>query len=142
MKYRVIRENAKQYSIEEMCQLLQVSRSGYYEWNKRGESRRRKQDKQLAVIIRTIYEQSKGRYGSPRIYQKLRAQGIQCSRKRVTRLMREMELKARPKRKFKATTNSKHDHPIAPNRLDRQFKTDVPNQVWVADITYIRTFEG
>lgn len=142
MKYRVIRENAKQYSIEEMCRFLQVSRSGYYEWNKRDKNPRRQEDRKLAEIIRTIYEQSKGRYGSPRIYQKLRTEGFRCSRKRIARLMREMGLKARHKRKFKVTTNSKHDHPIAPNLLNRQFKTDAPNQVWVADITYIRTFEG
>jgi putative transposase len=146
MKYGVILETAKEYqkkySISKMCQFLDVSRSGYYEWVKRGESRRKTNDRQLAERIQSIFEQSKGRYGSPRIYEELRDQGIRCSRKRVARLMREMGLKARPKRKFKETTNSKHDHPVAPNRLNRQFQTDAPNQVWVADITYIRTFEG
>lgn len=142
MKYRVMRENARTYSIQEMCQFLKVSRSGYYEWLKRGESLRKKNDRELAELIRTIFEQNKRRYGSPRIYDEIRDRGIRCSRKRVARLMREMGLKARHKRKFKETTNSKHDYPVAPNLLNRQFKTDAPNQVWVADITYIRTFEG
>jgi putative transposase len=125
-----------------MCQFLKVSRSGYYDWNKRGESLHQQQDQKLAKAINIIYEKSKRRYGSPRIYHKLHDNGIQCSRKRVARLMREMGIKARHKKKFKVTTNSKHDHPIAPNLLNRQFQTDDPNQVWVADITYIRTFEG
>lgn len=146
MKYGVILETAKEYqkkySISKMCQFLKVSRSGYYEWIMRGESPRKKKDRELAEKIRMSFEQSKGRYGSPRIYEELRDQGIRCSRKRVARLMREMDLEARHKRKFKATTNSKHDHPVAPNLLNRQFQTDAPNQVWVADITYIRTFEG
>jgi len=146
MKYGVILETAKEYqkkySISKMCQFLNVSRSGYYEWVKRGESRRKTNDRQLAARIQSIFEQSKQRYGSPRIYEELRDQGIRCSRKRVARLMREMNLKARHKRKFKETTNSKHDHPVAPNLLNRQFQTDAPNQVWVADITYIRTLEG
>jgi putative transposase len=145
MKYGVIHETAeerKDYSIVKMCQLLEVSRSGYYQWWRRDESLHQKQDRELKEKIRNIYEQNNKRYGSYRIHQALRSQGIRCSKKRVERLMREMGLKARPKRQFKVTTNSEHSYPVAPNLLNRQFQIDIPNTVWVADITYIRTWEG
>jgi transposase InsO family protein len=145
MKYGVIHETAKEdkhYSIAKMCHKLNVSRSGYYQWCRREISPRLKKDDELKEKIRTIYEQSKKRYGSPRIHQVLRNQGLRCGKKRVERLMREMGIEAHHKRQFKVTTNSKHDHPVAPNYLNRQFQVDTPNRVWVADITYIRTFEG
>lgn len=145
MKYGVIRETAKEnnmYSIEKMCRKLNVSRSGYYQWLNRDESPRKKKDRELKEHIRAIYEQNKQRYGSPRIYKELAAQHIRCSRKRVERLMREMGLQARHKRQFKVTTNSNHNYQPAENLLERRFQVAGPNQVWVADITYIRTFEG
>ena len=145
MKYGVIHDTAKEhqnYSILKMCRFLDVSRSGYYEWCKRDESPRKKKDRELMEKIRFIYEQSKKRYGSPRIHAELRAQGILCGKKRVERLMREMGLQAKHKRQFKVTTNSKHNYPIAKNLLKREFQVVTPNQVWLADITYIRTFEG
>lgn len=145
MKYRVIREVAiehHEYSIQKMCRFLKVSRSGYYAWCKRVESLRKKKDRHLKERIRVIHEQNKKRYGSPRIHAELRAQGIRCSRKRVERLMREMGLRARYKRQFKVTTNSKHDYPVAKNILNRRFQVGAPNKVWVTDITYIRTYEG
>lgn len=145
MKYGVIHETAKEYkhySIEKMCRLLNVSRSGYYQWLKRCESPRKTQDRELKEIIYAIYIKHKKRYGSPRIHDDLRDMGIRCSRKRVERLMRELRIRARHKRKFRVTTDSKHDYPIAPNLLNRQFEVDTPNQIWVTDITYISTFEG
>jgi transposase InsO family protein len=125
-----------------MCRFLQVSRSGYYQWLRRGQSRHRKKDQELAQKIRAIFKQSKQRYGSPRIRQELKDLRVPCSKKRVERLMREMNLRARHKRQFKVTTNSKHNYPVAQNLLNRQFQVNAPNQVWLADITYIRTFEG
>jgi putative transposase len=145
MKYGVIHETAKEnnhYSIEKMCRILHVSRSGYYHWLGRDKSIRKKKNDDLKEKICTIYEQSKKRYGSPRIHQTLRNQGIRCSKKRVERLMNEMGIHARYKRKFKLTTNSKHNYPVAPNLLNRMFQVDTKNRVWVADITYIRTWEG
>jgi putative transposase len=143
MKYRVIRESAGGcYSIKEMCQFLNISRSSYYQWFGRDESPRKKKDRELKEKIRSIYEQHKKRYGSPRIHAVLRIQGIRCSKKRVERLMHEMGLQARHKRHFKVTTNSKHNYPVAKNLLERKFQVAAPNRVWVADITYIRTFEG
>jgi putative transposase len=145
MKYRVIREVAKEnklYSIQKMCRFLKVSRSGYYQWRKRDESPRKKKDRQLKELILTIYIKHNKHYGSPRIYDELHDMGIRCSKKRIERLMQELGIKARFKRQFRVTTNSKHNYPVAPNLLNRQFQIDAPNQVWVADITYIRTFEG
>lgn len=145
MKYGVIHETAEEnklYSIEKMCRLLEVSRSGYYEWCKRDESPRKKKDRELKEKILAIYVQHKKRYGSPRVHDELRDIGIRCSKKRVERLMQELGIKARHKRQFRQTTNSKHNYPVAPNLLNRHFQVDAPNQVWVADITYIRTFEG
>lgn len=145
MKYGVIHETAKEnkhYSIEKMCQILHVSRSGYYQWLGRDKSLRKSKDDELKEKIRVIYEQSKKRYGSPRIHQALRNQSIRCSKKRVERLMHEMGICARYKRQFKVTTNSKHNYPVAQNLLNRKFQVDASNKVWVADITYIRTWEG
>jgi putative transposase len=142
MKYRVIRENAVHYSIEEMCRILHVSRSGYYEWSCRGDSVHTRKDRELKATILAIYQQYKRRYGSPRIYDELRDRKIRCGKKRIERLMRELGLQARPKRHFKVTTDSNHHYRIAPNLLNRQFHANAPNRVWTADITYIRTFEG
>lgn len=145
MKYGVIHETAKenkQYSIKKMCRYLHVSRSGYYEWLGRGESPRKIQEHQLKEKIFAIFEQNHKRYGSPRIRAELRNQGIYCSKKRIERIMRELGLQARKKRKFVVTTDSNHHYPFAENLLDRQFQVKAPNQVWATDFTYIRTMEG
>jgi putative transposase len=125
-----------------MCRFLKVSRSGYYDWLNRGESPRSKRNRELAVIITKLFYQHKGRYGSPRIHNELQKQGIKCGKSKVETLMRQMGLRAREKSKYRKTTDSKHDYPIAPNLLNRNFQVDAPNQVWVSDITYIRTMEG
>jgi transposase InsO family protein len=96
----------------------------------------------LSNEIEACYRKNKKRYGSPRIYKDLRMQGVACSENRVARLMRENGLAAKGKRKFKATTNSKHAHPVHPNLLERDFIVSKPNLVWTGDITYIRTIEG
>jgi len=125
-----------------MCQILDVSRSGYYNWSKRSLSQREQENNILKQKIAQIYWQSRGTYGSPRIHKQLSKEGIKCSKRRVERLMREQGLKARQKRKFKNTTDSNHDLPIKRNILNRQFKVSQPNKVWVSDITYIYTKEG
>lgn len=145
MKYGAIRETARvhpNYSVEKMCQVMKVSRSGYYRRLGSGHSARKKQDEELQDKIRAIYHAQKGRYGSPRILIELQAQGVRCSRKRVAQLMRQMGLRARPKRRFVVTTDSNHTYSVAPNLLERQFTVDAPNRVWLADITYIRTYQG
>ncbi len=125
-----------------MCRFLKVSRSGYYDWLNRGESPRSKRNRELAVTITKLFYQHKGRYGSPRIHNELQKQGIKCGKSKVETLMRQMGLRAREKSKYRKTTDSKHDYPIAPNLLNRNFQVDAPNQVWVSDITHIRTMEG
>ena len=142
MKYRAIRENADKYSIEQMCRVINVARSGYYEWLHRGPSRRQKEDEQLAAMIRAIFTKHGGHYGSPRILDELRDQGIRCGKALVERIMRRHELQARPQRRYVVTTDSNHDCPTAPNILGRCFQAQAPNRIWLTDITYIRTYEG
>jgi len=122
-----------------MCQVLNVSRSGYYSWLNREPSQRQITNKQLKLKIAEIYWQNKGRYGSPRIHRKLKKDGYHYNIKRIERLMKEMGLKAIQKRKFKRTTNSDHDLPLKKNLLNRNFTVTQPNKVWVSDITYIPT---
>jgi putative transposase len=125
-----------------MCSTLEVSRSGFYAWLGRGESNRAGEDLRLTVLIREEHAKSRGTYGAPRIHAALRKRGERCGLHRVERLMQEAGIRSKMRRKFVRTTNSKHPHPIAPNLLDRQFKVDAANQVWVSDITYIATDEG
>ena len=125
-----------------LCRLLAVSRSGFYAWQERGASRRRIDDERLAVRIVAIHKASGETYGSPRVHAELRAEGVTVSRKRVARLMAELGLESRRKRRFKATTDSKHNLPVAENILDRKFEVDAPDVAWVTDITYVWTLEG
>lgn len=128
-----------------MCRLLQVSTSGYYAWRRRPfafPSASHEADEKLLSEIKTIHVESKRRYGSPRVHKQLRQRGIRCGQKRVARLMREHGLRARRHRRFKATTDSRHTLPVAENVLERQFKAEVPDARWAADITYIWTQQG
>lgn len=142
MKFDFIRRHVDQYPVRLMCRVLGVSRSGYYAWLRRPESRRGREDRRLKVRIRTIFHESDKAYGSPRIHRELRRNGIRCGRKRVARLMQEESLRAKSRRKFKATTDSNHSHPVAPNLLSRQFEVSSPDTIWLGDITYIPTDEG
>lgn len=126
-----------------MCAELGVSRSGYYAWRRRMRPcARRRSDVQLGERIEAIFDRSRRRYGSPRIHQQLRREGVYVARKRVERLMRERGLWARKARRYRVTTDSNHSFPVAPNRLERNFRAERPDQVWVGDITYIDTRTG
>jgi putative transposase len=125
-----------------MCQVLKVSRSGYYDWLKHPVSQRKRKDMELKQEIRRIYHKNRQRYGSPRIYQKLLREGYPVGKKRVAKLMQELDIQAVAKRKYKATTDSAHAKPVAENHLNRKFTPAKPNTSWVADITYIPTGEG
>jgi len=142
MKFRFITENQGTFKVGRMCRLLNVSRSGYYAWLKRPKSRRRHENEKLGAKIHQIFDGSHRTYGSPRIHAELRFQGLSCGRNRVVRLMRKLGIKAKTKRRFKATTDSKHNLPVASNLLGQDFEVAAPNKVWVADITYIPTQQG
>jgi putative transposase len=142
VRYGFIRDHSDEFHVENACRVLRVSPSGYYAWSDRGVSKRDIDDARLIDEIRRIYEASNGVYGVRRIHRQLLADGESCSRNRVARLMRRCGIKARRKRKYRVTTDSKHTFPVAENLLDRQFMWGGPNQVWASDITYIWTLEG
>ncbi len=143
MKYAWIDAHRKEYELSDLCRALAVSVSGFRAWKGGGTpERKRLTDAQMLALIRAIHAELKGAYGSPRITKELRDRGFPASKERVERLMRENGIRARHKRRFKATTDSKHALPVAPNLLDRNFTPAAPNQVWTADMTYIWTDEG
>jgi transposase InsO family protein len=142
VKFAFISSEKVRYSVSLLCSVLDVSRSGYYAWRVRPPSQRTIDDGELAEDIRNIHDSSKQRYGSPRIHEELAANDTRVGRKRVARLMKENGLSARIKRRFVKTTDSRHDLPVAPNLLQRDFTADTPNEVWVGDITYLDTREG
>jgi transposase InsO family protein len=125
-----------------MCKLLNVSRSGFHAWFQRPESPRKLKNRALEAKIRVLHAASHGIYGAPRIHRDLIDDGIRCGKNRVARIMRKAGIRSRTKKKFKATTNSKHNFPVAPNLLNQNFKTNSPDQAWVGDITYVSTNEG
>lgn len=133
----------KEFSVEWMCERLSVSSSGFYAWRKRPPSTRAKKDEQLKVLIKESFDVSRKTYGSPRVHEDLRDDhGEKIGRNRVIRLMREEGLRARPRKRFKCTTMSDHDQPVAANILDREFEAAAPNQRWVGDTTEMRTTSG
>ena len=130
------------YPLKVICRLLEVSKSGCYAWKRRPKSRRRIDNEVLLIEIRRVFVEHDSNFGSPRIWDDLKKANIPCSQNRVARLMREEGLVGIQRRKFKATTNSKHNWPVAPNLLERKFNVDEPNKIWVSDITYVWTWEG
>lgn len=142
MKFAFVEEKKVAFPVGIMCRVLGVSSSGFYAWQKRPVSQRAKADARLAVHIAAAHKRSRSTYGSPRVYAELKARGMRVGRKRVERLMREKGIYARRKRRFRHTTDSAHENPIAPNLLARRFEVTAPNTVWVTDVTYIWTGEG
>lgn len=142
MKYAWIKQHAEEFTVEIMCGFMNVSRSAYYDWLKRGPTAGEQDDAALSEMIQSTFGKSRATYGTRRLKAALSAQNRTVSRRRIGRLMREAKLACKTKRKFKATTNSKHNQPVALNHLDRQFAVEKPNQVYAGDITYIHTQEG
>lgn len=130
------------WHIGRMCILLNLSRSGFYAWCKRGLSKRAMGNEDLTCEIHRIYAEGRGDYGSPTIYRVLRENGFRVNHKRIARLMRWIGLRAKSLRRFKRTTTSCKDHQAAPNLLKQNFHTSGPNRVWLSDITFIDTDEG
>lgn len=144
MKFAFIEEHlASLFPLDVICRVLEVSRSGYYAWRERPESNRAKRREELALRIQRIHEEYRRVYGSPRIFNELKAQGQSVCQNTVADIMKERNIRAKTKRKFvPRTTDANHDQPMADNLLDRQFQAELPNRKWAADITYIPTGEG
>jgi transposase InsO family protein len=143
VKYQFIEAHRPEYPVIVMCRVLVVTRSGYYEWRKQPLSAQKMADLLLLMHIQDIFTESQDTYGSYRIHAELAEQGIRCGRKRVARLMRLYKLLPKTVRSFKVvTTDSNHNLPVAPNLLNQQFRANRPDQIWLADITYVPTTEG
>jgi putative transposase len=134
----------KAYPVTVLCRVMQVSRSGFYDYLRRLDHNDidNAQQGSLKARIKAIFQESKASYGSRRILKKLQSQGQQIGRYKVRRLMREMALKPKSPKRYKITTDSRHSFPVAANVLDRKFDVAAPNQVWASDITYLWTLEG
>ncbi len=142
MTFSFIQEHSDQWPVRLLCDALGVSTAGYYAWRDRPASDRQQRHDALLVHIRAIHAEFKARYGSPRIHAELAARGHDGCVNTVAKLMRDNDIRAKTARKFRCTTDSDHDLPVADNLLDRQFDPDAPNEAWVADITYIPTRQG
>ena len=146
MKYAFIQRNRRVWPIRVQCRVLGVSVSGYHQHvarRRKISQRRHLSDEALLVHIRAVYAENREAYGWPRIWRELRERGIRVGKQRVQRLMQQHGIRARGKRRFRVTTtDSRHELPVAPNLLNRNFSVSAPNQVWAGDITYIQTDEG
>jgi len=142
VKFDWIRVQEAFHAVRTLCRVLDVSRSGFYAWSNRSASPRSIEDSRIVAEVAAVFDEHKGRYGSVRITRELRATGVRIGRHRVRRLMRQASLRARRRRQWMRTTDSRHGHPIAPNLLARNFAVAAPNRAWVADITYLPTKTG
>lgn len=141
--YRLIDAEKANYSVSMLCEVLKVSRSGYYDWKERPPSRRDRENANLTERIREVHHRSRGTYGYPRVHAELRALGVHCSRKRVARLMRKDGLRGCMRgRRRKHTTRQDPLAIPAPDLVERNFVAMAPNKLWTADITYLPTDEG
>jgi transposase InsO family protein len=135
VKFSLVDAEKAHFPVADMCKWAGVSRSGFYAWQARPESAHAVEDRRLGVLVRAAHERGRKTYGSPRVHAELVDEGERVSRKRVARLMREQDLVARQRRRYKCTTMSDHDQPVAANLLDRKFHAEAPNQRWVGDTT-------
>ncbi|TBV81501.1 MAG: hypothetical protein EYX74_04395 [Desulfobulbaceae bacterium] len=142
MKYWFMDQYRSTHGVQRMCRVIGASRSGYYSRKIQPQSKRQKENEKILMEIRESHKNSRRAYGSPRITEDLQAKGTRCGENRVARLMKIHGIVAKTAKKFKATTNSKHNLPVAPNLLSQNFEVEKPNTVWVSDITYIATMEG
>jgi transposase InsO family protein len=143
VKFQWIDDERGPWPVEVLCEVLEVSRSGYYAWRARPESERAQRQQELLEAMQAIHaEKHKDSYGSPRMHQQLLARGFDVSENTVAALMKQHGMQASTKKKFRQTTDSNHPHPVAENLLDQAFEQEHPDQVWVSDITYIPTREG
>ena len=145
MRYAFIERHKRVWPISVQCRVLQVSVSGYHQHMKRRKQRARRRhlsDAALLVHVRAVFAANRGAYGWPRVWRELLRQGVRVGKLRAQRLMQQHGMRARSKRRFRITTDSRHGLPVAPNLLDRNFTAAMPNQIWAGDVTYIPTDEG
>jgi len=142
MRFKLIDGAKKEFPVQRLCKVLEVSPSGYFAWKSRPASQRQRDDLVLLAHVRSAFALSNRTYGSPRMTHELRGQGLEAGRRRVARLMRENGLRARQPRRFRRTTDSLHAFPVAPNLLDQDFSAERPDEKWGADISYVWTREG
>jgi len=143
MTFRFIAHHTGEFPVNAMCRTLQVSRSGFYRWRRAPTGKRQAWREDLAKAVVQAHQQSRGTYGSPRVHRALLASGRSVCRNSVAKIMQECGLKSRRHRRFRlGATDSRHDHPVAPNLLDRRFHPTRLNRVWLTDITCIPTAEG
>ena len=142
MKYAFMQEQREEFELKRMCQVLQVSRSGYYDWAKRKESNRSQRDRTLLKEIRKVHEETKQAYGATKTWRTLNQSGMECGKHRVARLRKEAGIEARRKRKFRLAYKARNTAPAPANLLRWPFKADYPDQVWVTDVTFVPTRSG
>lgn len=142
MKYEFIRSRAGDCRLNGWCRALQVSRSGYYAWCARGDSRRNLRDRELLGHIRQVHDASRQAYGAKKTWLVLNRMGVTCGKHRVARLRRQAGIEAKRKRRFRLTVEHHHSAAAAPNLIQRQFGRSAPNRAWVGDMTFIRTRAG
>ncbi len=143
MRYTFIDEHRERWPITIQCEVLEVSRSGFYAWRVREPSETELRRESLTEVIREVHAESRMTYGSHRVHRVLLQHGLACNRKTVEKYLREADLRAKSHKRFRvSTTDSNHPHPIAPNIVDRNFQPSTKNETWTTDITYIPTQEG
>jgi putative transposase len=143
VRFGFIRQQKKAFPVALLCRVMGVSRSGYYKYEKRDEDEERKmRDLELIRKIRTIQKRAKGSYGARRMSRQLRKEGYPVGRYQAASLMKKAGAEFRARKKFRRTTDSRHNRPVAKNLLNRQFEVDQPDRVWCADITYVWTMQG
>ena len=143
MRFAFVRDHKAEFPVELLCEVLKVSRSGYHAWTRRPPSPAALRRDQLVAAIRVVHGESRRTYGSPRVYQALKARGVPCCENTAAKLMRAEQVRPKARRPFVVkTTDSRHDRPVAKNVLNRQFYPERPDAVWTADITYVPTAEG
>jgi len=142
VKFRFVQEHRETFRVGKMCEVLKVSRSGFYAWRKRQPSRRVREDETIAEQVRAVHRESRGIYGSPRVYRELRKRGESWGRHRIARIMQEEGLQARCMKQFHWISTTRSEYPAAPDLLQRRFHATRRDRVWVGDITQIRTGEG
>ena len=142
MRFALIDQAKNEFPVQRLCRVLGVSQSGYFAYRGRRASKRQREDMVLLAHVRSAFAQSNGTYGSPRMARELLDNGFVVGRRRTARLMRDNDLRARQKRRFKRTTDSEHAWPVAPNIIDQDFAAAGPNEKWGVDISYVWTREG